>query len=97
MEILTPLLGNIGTVTLLILIWKSGLLKYILEMKNGNGRDHKLQDYINGEQKEFNEKMEKHASVANEEVGKINERFGKMEISIAKIELKVDSIDKKLS
>ena len=37
MEYITPLLGNIGTVILLIVLWKSGVLKFLLD-KNGNGK-----------------------------------------------------------
>ena len=94
-EFLTPLLGNIGTVTLLILIWKSGLLKYILEMKNGNGRDHKLQDYINEEQKEFNRSMNEHARVANNEMSEVKDRLSNLEVGQARIEGKIDILIKK--
>lgn len=52
MEYLTPLLGNIGTVIVLIILWKSGLLKFVLELKNGNSKEdrmEKLEQHFNHE------------------------------------------------
>lgn len=34
-EVTTLVSGNIGSVVILIVLWKSGLLKYLLDKKNG--------------------------------------------------------------
>lgn len=42
MDILSSILtGNIGTAIIALILWRSGLLKELLNIKNGNGKDTK--------------------------------------------------------
>lgn len=43
-KLLELLTGNIGTVILLLILWKSGLLKFLVERKNGNGEARRNED-----------------------------------------------------
>ena len=89
MEYLSPFLNNAGAVVLIIILWKSGVLKALLEMKNGNGNGK--QEYINTKQDETNKKvdvkvedLEKHAIVANQEMGVIKDSVIRIETSMEK-------------
>ena len=76
MEFVQQLLtGNIGTVILLIILWKTGLLKYLLSMKNGNGDNSAME--------ELTEKVDllatNHFHEANESLKRIENLLEKMD------------------
>ena len=57
---------------LLLIAWKSGFLKFILELKNGNGNGNKLLEYkVDENQKN----LEKLAETANHNFTKMTEKF----------------------
>lgn len=46
--------GNIGTLIFALVLWKSGMLKYLMEQKNGNG-NKQLTSKIDELKQHFNE------------------------------------------
>lgn len=81
MDNLEPLLkifsgvSGITGIIIIIILYKIGLLDFLIKIKkNGNGRtDQRIID------------LEKHADIANGEMGKIYSRLGKIENDISEI------------
>lgn len=78
-EVTTLVSGNIGSAVILIVLWKSGLLKYLLEKKNGNGHtngDHQLYEY---RLDEYSKNLEKLTETANHNFTSLVDKFEKHE------------------
>lgn len=64
------------------------LFELIARSQNGNGSSNgngKLQEYINNEQKEFNEKMERHVDIANREMGEVKISLASLDENVKEI------------
>ena len=80
--------GGITPFFLLLIAYKTGLLKDLMGKKNGNGEMKTLQGYINENVQKEIDQLVKHAEVANREMGEIK-------ILIKGIETKLDILLKK--
>ena len=62
--------GGTGLLVGLLLLWKTGFLQYVVDLKkngkNGNGNDEKIKELF------------KHADTANFEMGKIKDTLGEI-------------------
>lgn len=62
-------LSGLGFLVGVIVLWKVGLLEFLLNFKkkNGNGTEHRIED------------LEEHAKIANEEMKEVKERLVSIE------------------
>lgn len=75
-------LAGTGFLIGIILLWKTGLLEFLINLKkNGNG---KLQEYINADVKETLRDHTEHLMIANQEMGIIKNSLQNIENLIEK-------------
>lgn len=66
-------LGGVGFLVGIIILWKTGLLQYLLEIKKNGGKNDTAKKICD---------LEEHARVANYEMGQVRERLTSIETKL---------------